>query len=254
MSCVLADREQRETLATVPERDGREHLLECLGNGLHAMVQPLTILRGALGVIALKGGVAGAPERYLEISNSQVDRLCSLMSGVQSLLDTLRFEANCAPMNLWERIRPVFDELNASLAERGVSLAIARPFENLQVTADATRTELAFEAALNAAAAISSPGDEIEIDAVSGGGFVELAIRNRNARGKNLSSDERLNLTLAEASILSQQGGYELAWDPFRVSFRLALHEPGRMDAGYMGALPLQSGFMKSCSETIRLS
>ena len=250
MSCVLADREQRESLATAPECDGREHLIECLGNGLHAMVQPLTILRGALGVIALKGGVEGAPERYLEISSNQVDRLCSLMSGVQSLLDTLRFEANCAPMNLWERIRPVFDEQNACLAERGVSLVIARPFENLHVTADATRTELAFEAALNAAAAISSRGDEIEIDAVVSATSVELAIGNRNAQGNDLSSDDRLNLALAEASILSQQGGYKLAWDPFCVSFRLALHEPGKMDAGYIGARPSQSGFMKSCAKT----
>lgn len=244
MSFVSVDQELAERFAAAPESGGGVRLLDGLGNGLHAMAQPLTILRGALGAIELKQGVPGVQEHYLGILNSQVERLCSLMSNVQSLLDTLRFEAICAPMNLWERIRPIFDEQNAILMERGVRLMIAEPFETLYVNADAARTELAFEGAIDAAAAVSSSGDAIEIHAVVRDGFVELTIRNRNARGKNMSSDDRLNLSLAEASIVSQKGIYEQAWDPFCVSFTLALHEPEEKNAGQVDARSSQSGFI----------
>jgi hypothetical protein len=244
MSFVSVDQELVDRFVAAPESGGRARLLDGLGNGLHAMAQPLTVLRGALGAIELKQGVPGVQEHYLGILNSQVARLCSLMSNVQSLLDTLRFEAICAPINLWERIRPIFDEQNAILMERGVRLMISAPFENLRVNADATRTELAFETAIEAAAAVSSRGDAIEIHAVVRDGYVELTIRNRNARGKNMSSDDRLNLSLAEASIVSQQGSYELALDPFCISFSLALHEQEEKIAGPVNAQSSQSDFI----------
>ena len=86
-------------------------LCEDMENGLHAMAQPLTVLRGALGALAMRGGVTAESNRYLEMSNQQVERLCSLMFRLQDLLDAHRSEAACAKVNLWE--------LTASLLENG---------------------------------------------------------------------------------------------------------------------------------------
>ena len=67
-----------------------------LDEGLHALAQPLTVLRGALGALTMRGAVRPeAASRYLEMSNTQVERLCSLLSGLQNLLDGVRSEPAC---------------------------------------------------------------------------------------------------------------------------------------------------------------
>lgn len=53
------------------------------------MAQPLTVLRGALGALELRGATAAESTRYVEISSRQVDRLCDLLAGMRDLLDRL---------------------------------------------------------------------------------------------------------------------------------------------------------------------
>ena len=51
-----------------------------LADGLHAMAQPLTILRGAMCALTLREEMEPANRRYLDMSAKQVDRLCDLMA------------------------------------------------------------------------------------------------------------------------------------------------------------------------------
>jgi len=65
-------------------------LCQDLDRALHAMAQPLTVLRGALGALTLASPSVSDGQRYLQVSNRQVERLCSLMSSMRFLLDSVQ--------------------------------------------------------------------------------------------------------------------------------------------------------------------
>ena len=90
-----------EVGASVVDADSYAWVCRELDEGLHAMAQPLTILRGALGALTMRGGLSPqAASRYLEMSNTQVERLCNLLSGLHNLLDGVRTEPACAEIEL----------------------------------------------------------------------------------------------------------------------------------------------------------
>lgn len=64
-----------------------------LAEGLHAMAQPLTILRGATGTLKLSSAVSGPDRRYVEMCSTQAERLCVLLATLRDLLDTAQSEA-----------------------------------------------------------------------------------------------------------------------------------------------------------------
>ncbi len=84
-SCVASD-----------QVDGRGGLLADIDDGLHALAQPLTILRGALGALALRERIAPQNSRYLEMSMRQIERMCDLISDIQKRLDAERPEGRSA--------------------------------------------------------------------------------------------------------------------------------------------------------------
>jgi hypothetical protein len=90
-----------ESGASLGDTESYAWLCRELDQGLHALAQPLTILRGALGALTMRDAVpAQAASRYLELSNTQVERLCSLLSGLQNLLDGVRSAPTCTEIKL----------------------------------------------------------------------------------------------------------------------------------------------------------
>jgi hypothetical protein len=90
-----------ESGASLGDTESYAWLCRELDQGLHALAQPLTILRGALGALTMRDAVpAQAASRYLEMSNTQVERLCSLLSGLQNLLDGVRSAPACTEIKL----------------------------------------------------------------------------------------------------------------------------------------------------------
>jgi hypothetical protein len=69
-----------------------------LGKSLHAMAQPLTILRGATGALQLSSGISVPDRRYVEMCSAQAERLCEMLAGLRDLLDAAAPEppAHCA--------------------------------------------------------------------------------------------------------------------------------------------------------------
>jgi hypothetical protein len=209
----------------MPDAEHRMRLYEDLGSGLHAMAQPLTVLRGALGALAMRGGVAADSSRYVEMSTQQVERLCNLMFRLQDLLDAHQYEAACAKVDLWAITESLVEDDDPTLRESGVRIAAAKPDRHVHVAGDPARTEQAIRAALSAARAMSSQGDVLHLGVMPGDGFAHLTVENRNSQGRSMKSSDRLRLSLAEANIRSQQGVYEFVEDPFRVSMRLPLYD-----------------------------
>jgi signal transduction histidine kinase len=227
MSCVLP-KNPREAKSAASDPHAA---LYCeLADGLHAMAQPLTIVRGALCALTLNQDVPPTGQRYLEMSSVQLDRLCDLMSSLRSLLETTQFNANCVTVELWELISPILGDLDAALRKSGVQIAPANAEQSaIHAIADPARTEQALRAALNTAVSVASRGDVILLDVLPHDGFVDLTIQNTNPHGKSLSSSDHLSLSLVKANVQSQQGIYECVEDPLRISLKLPLQDADEM-------------------------
>lgn len=208
--------------------DGWAKFHQELANGLHAMAQPLTMLRAAIEVLALPQSAGIDRGRYLEISAGAVDRTCHVFGRVQDLVAVTTIAAQRVRFDLWEVIAPVIEERRRRLETSGVAIAAAKTEAWEPIFGDASRTEQAVAVALQMAGELATRGDVIELSKCARNGFVELTIQNTRHHGKRIDSTARLNLALAEANVASQQGSCAFAEDPFRVSLALPAVDPGR--------------------------
>jgi hypothetical protein len=214
-----------------------------LAEGLHAMAQPLTIVRGALGALTLGKGIAPQQERYVRMSTEQVEHLCDLMSGLQDLLDATQFDAECVSLDLWEIVDLVLEDLDPVRRQSGAQISAVKPNERIYVIGDYFRTEKALRASLKTAMSLSSQGELIQLEVLINHGFADLIVQNRKRHGKGLGSTERFNLALVQANIQCQAGVYECIEDPLHLSIKLPLQgtEAVGTEVAMQGSLLQQS-------------
>lgn len=217
------------------ECDLRERLCEDFAFTLHAMAQPLTVLRGALGALSLRGGSASDANRYVDLLNAQVERLCGLMSGMSMLLDGFQTEAVCAPTKLWELIAAATGTAGCDASRSGQRISIAEVDRGIQILADPARAKDAISAVLAAVSGASADGDEIHLTVDLREGFADVTVLAMQADEGKLTSIDRLRLMVAEASVRSQQGVFEFSSDPLRVSLKFPLHDQEEQGREYHG-------------------
>lgn len=210
---------------TVVKDDELGRLCASMSQGLHALAQPLTIVRSAVTALAAPGVTAVDQRRYVELSTLHVERTCGLFECLQDLVIASQTEADCVPIDLSEVLADVVQDRKAVLEASGAEFRFVMPDSLPLVQGDVARTAQALSAALKIAASVSSPGDLVEFLVTPRNGFVELALQNRRVHGRRPDSSERLSLALAEANIRSQHGEYEFDEDPFRVSLALPLQD-----------------------------
>jgi len=225
MSCGMHSATLELCPTTVVKDDELGRLCAYMSQGLHALAQPLTIVRSALAALSAPGVTAVDRQRYLELSSQHVERTCSLFECLQDLVIASQIEADCGPVELSEVLAEVVEEQKAALEISGVVLRIDTPTGLPSVQGDTARTLQALGATLKIAASASSPGDLVELLGTARNGFVELVLQTKRVRGRPLNSPERLSLALAEANIRSQQGQYVCVEDPLRVFIALPLQD-----------------------------
>jgi len=222
----------KECAAPAASADRSAKFHRDLANGLHAMAQPLTMLRAAVEVLGLPPSAGVDRQRYLEISAGAVERTCNVFANVQDLLTASVTDAQHVRFDLWEAIAPRIDDNRRLLQASGITIAAAANPAWRPVVGDAGRTEQAVAVLLQIAGDLASKGDVIELSGSAVGGFLQLRLENSNRRSKRVDSTVRLGLALAEANIVSQHGSYEFSEDPFRVSLALPLEGGGEWAVG----------------------
>jgi signal transduction histidine kinase len=76
--------EAKRPAAWISEESGRFYA--DLADGLHALAQPLTILRGSIMALNSEEITPERQQHYLDVSKSQVERACALFDAVQALV------------------------------------------------------------------------------------------------------------------------------------------------------------------------
>lgn len=231
MSCASTEGSAGAEPSKLP--DGQ--LIEEMANGLHAMAQPLTILRGTLWTLSLQEN-STENSRYLELSNQELQRLCDLMTGLQKLFDAHQSAAACTGFDVCELATTVAGNSYAPLQKSRQTLVLERPEEPIYAFGDLARTEYALQIAIKISAVISPADETIKLIILPRDGHVALVVRNISNKGKQVGSFERFFLSLIKTSIESQRGTYEYASDPFCVTLTLPAQPANSMGGAAMEA------------------
>jgi len=197
-----------------------------LTNGLHAMAQPLTVLRGVLGAWKLRGAAGAESERYLDMSTMQVERMVDLLSCLRDVLDSADGVPRRAKFDIAELAGHVVEDMTSDLQGRGIGIEAMNLDAPVQVLGDTDRTECALRAALRAASSVSSAGGSIRLSIRPVDERVEVILEHTAEHGKVLNFADRLNLSLVETNIHSQGGDYRFVEDPLRILFALPADRP----------------------------
>lgn len=211
-------------IAAVRDRDRCDEdqgLCADISNGLHALAQPLTILRSTIGLIDLSMEAGTDGRRYVDLSVQQMDRTCRLFASIQGLLASKMEPPIRAEADLRWMLSNIIDERAGTLERLGIGIAVRIPDSIRKVICDPRRTEQAFSAVLDAGAAICRRGDVIELKAFHSEEFYEFTVQRAGRHGNRIDSSSRLYLSLAKENILSQEGMYQFTGDPFCVAFCL---------------------------------
>jgi signal transduction histidine kinase len=205
------------------EMSPQTRLYEDLASALHAMAQPLTVLRGALGALSLRRPSASDSQRYFQMSYTQVERLCGLMTSMRSLLDSAQCDAVAVPTQLCDLLDSIPDHEESNPYPLFLQIREAEADCGIQVLADLDRTVEAVHAVLRALSGHFLTGGRIELAVDIRDGFAVFTMCPVDAEINRLSSIDRLHLSLAEASIRSQEGLFEYLENPFRISLKLPI-------------------------------
>jgi hypothetical protein len=220
MNCV----KHNETAGNVAApADDHARFCADVANGLHALAQPLSILRAAVEMISVSEKTAR--RRYLDVAEQQMNRTSRLFSALQNLVASETEPAHCTRFDLWELLAPMIEDRKPALRELGIAIAASKPDSPRQVFADAARTQQAICAVLEIAVSNSTPGDRIELKTSQSGGFVEFTVTGADNEARRMSSTDRLNLSLAKLNIVSQQGAFDFCEEPFRITLTLPVRE-----------------------------
>jgi hypothetical protein len=199
------------------------HLSSCL----HAMGQPLTVLRCTVAASAAEGITPEKLQKNLATSAEQVKRLCGLFDCLRELVDSVQLGGERTPVEVSRLLNIAVEDQIPLLHASGLGINVTIPaYLRSAMLTDMTGSLRALSSVLKTAASLSSQGDVIEVRVAPKNGGVELIVQNARARSKCLTPLERLNLAVAEASIRSQAGDYACMEDPFLVSLTLPAQSP----------------------------
>ena len=235
MSFVKPDRSTENTTRAAALLEEHEQFCAEVADGLHTLAQPLTILRSAIAMLAMRKDCGNESERYVDMSVRQIERTCQLFSSVQNLLAAKTVPADRKEIDLRDLFAPIVEEHLQMLHERGIGLIVDMSESEDAVFADPQRTRLAIATAFATAISASAAGDVIKVDSSASEGLFEISIESTCRPDNSLKSFERLNLSLVRANIQSQQGQYLFTQEPFRISLALPAHQHGSADNETVG-------------------
>ncbi len=156
-----------------------------LSNGMHAMAQPLTVLRGALGSWQFQGSMNEESKRYIEMSAKQIARMGELLSCMRDVLDTTEGEPKRTRIEIGELMGLVLEGMCSDLREWKGTIVRVGPSDPVYMCGDAERTERALRAAFRVLVSISpSGGNDLGVCSTRGKkGRGEVRTEGRTRKG-----------------------------------------------------------------------
>jgi hypothetical protein len=199
-----------------------------MSQGMHAMAQPLTILRAGFSLGRVDGMSLDELQEFTAKSALQIDRVCLLFGCMQQFIVMESSEPQLAVLPLTPLVDYAIEGINRLFQDGRISLRVNIPEVVFAVLVNRERTIQALSSVLLISHAVSNAEDTVEVIATRSSTTVQVVIKSTNPEIHELSSEELLTMALAEASLRSQHGSLSWTCGPFhaRIELQLALILP----------------------------
>lgn len=203
-----------------------------LHDGMHAMAQPLTLLRSYFHLVQTDGGLRS--QLLLDDAAAGVEQLCSLFQIMQELVHVQSAVAQMSPVPFCLVLASLLEDAEVVFAGTGLQLDLREGLlsegrlvgEALRVKVDAKRTRQALISMLHVARQGVGRGSAVSCSLALAAGFVEVRLEREEALGRSseqLDEVARLQLALANAYMVSQQAVFRVERSPLRLSIGLPI-------------------------------
>jgi hypothetical protein len=190
---------------------------------LHAVSQPLTILRAGLGLSEVTGLSVEDLRTIFRRSSKEVERLCVLFDYVQKFVEVESIESEPEIEDLSGLVKRALEGVNLLFAVAGVALTCQNDGEAIRsVLVDSSRVEQALAGILIVRLGQALRGDEVIVRIHGPGACIEVVVESALAGvAGTVVANARLSMALAAANLRSQ--GAHMTWkdNPFSVQITL---------------------------------
>lgn len=209
-----------------PPRSAPEALCSNLSRGLHAAAQPLAILRASLGAGHVNRLSVDELRDLVATSAVEVERVCTLFSGLQQLVSLESLQPRLSPTPLPPLLAKVVEGVELLFKADGMLLRSQLPPSCPLVLLDSGRAQQALSGVLLVAHAVSRAPDTVELIVYPGSDAVRVVVRNLSSQVEAVDAEARLGMTVAEANFRSQQAALSWSLKPFQVQIELPAAPP----------------------------
>jgi hypothetical protein len=211
-------------------------LLDALAEALHAMAQPLTVLRATLELALGNSSSIAAGQSAMEASLGEVERVVENMGFAQELLRIMRDRPVVASVDVQAILATVREDLQRVMDEAGIALVTSIDNDASVVLASASGLRQCAFLLLQQPLHESAWGDSITVNGYVRRGEVEMVVRCESSSRKNSPSpsialhsnvSEIRGMVLAQALAVAQGG--DLRWhdSPFEACLSLPIGRSG---------------------------
>jgi hypothetical protein len=206
---------EREASCSAISSGMPEALIAALLDGMHAVAQPLTILRSSLCEENTRS-MGEVEFRKLTVQSAdEVERLCSLFSYMQHMLLVESSKPRLESERISTLLLHAIEGMELIFKDAGMLLLCTVPAACPEVLIDRSRTGEALSTVLQVAQSISNTEDTIELVATCSAEAVCVTVSSSRLPVRTLNTEARLRLALVDANIRSQQGKFTWCWQPF---------------------------------------
>ena len=200
-----------------------EILCSNLAQGIHAAAQPLAVLVASLS----KGHTDRMDSEELrELTASsavEVQRVCTLFSGLQQLVMAESIKPQLSPIPLLPLLAYAADGVNLLFQQDGIALNSVLPDTCPVALINRARTLQALSTVLLVVHRLSAAQDMVELIASSSTHAIQIIVRNLRLSVAVIDAEASLRVAVAEANMRSQQAGLSLSLQPFTVRIDLPM-------------------------------
>ena len=213
---------ERECGSSSAVRSASEILCSNLSLGLHAVAQPLKILRASLSNPDTDRMSAEELRELTAISAVEVERVCKLFSYLRELVRAENTKPQLSSTPILPLLAYVVDGVKLLYEEDGMPLKSIVPDTCQPVFIDRASTLQALSSVLLIAHGVSRAPDTVEVIVTCPtANAVQIVVRNFNSHSESIDAEARLGLALAEANIRSQRAKFSWSPEPFYVQIEL---------------------------------
>ena len=175
--------------------------------GMHAMSQPLTILRGSFGATDVAGQSIEDLRKLVRRSAREVERVCVLFNYLRQFVEIERLEAEPEIQDLSRLLGHAVEGVDLLFVEAGVGLNLEQPGGTIpNVLIDGSRLEQAVCGILLGILGLAGRGNQVVVTTTAQNGFVRITFSTSLVPVGPLVAETKLSMALAAANLRSQGG------------------------------------------------